>query len=306
VSERDTSEGFNPNVDPQQPNLGAMLRTARELRELTIEDLARRLRLEPRIIRHLENDQIEQLPAPAFTRGYVRSIAKELNIEIGPLLAILDLRFESEPPALADFKTRAPIQITSDSSIIRYTTLALVIVTVVMVALWWRSNDNAMLEGADTLVGEQSDSPHALGMPLLEDEEQALEYPIEEDFYSAEPQLEQDIDATEASLANDIPIALAPTIAANEDSGDVEPDVIEIVTLQEAWIDVRDALGTRLYFDFGHPGQDIRLSGTAPYALTIGNAEQVSVQFNGQVVALDEFSNEGVARFNLGAATSPP
>ena len=55
---RDRHAGSLPEGD-----LGAVLRRARERRDLDLEELARRLRLEPRVLRMLENNLFEELPA---------------------------------------------------------------------------------------------------------------------------------------------------------------------------------------------------------------------------------------------------
>ena len=119
MTEPDDKDTVWEKEDAGEANLGAILCEAREQRNLSVLDLARCLRLNSRVIEYLEANQFDQLPAPAYVRGYIRSIAKELEIDSTSLIAIYDLRFRSEPPSLVDFASRAPVQITSDSNIIR-------------------------------------------------------------------------------------------------------------------------------------------------------------------------------------------
>jgi cytoskeleton protein RodZ len=288
VTENDNSGGFSPSGDPVRANLGEMLRHARELRELSLEDLAHCLRLEPRIIRHLENDQFDQLPAPAFTRGYVRSIAKELDIDSAPLLAVLDLRFKTEPPPLSDFESRAPVEMTSDSGIIRYTTVGLVIVIIVMVALWWRAHDDPGLKPQTATQAQSTADPATAPLPY------DFEIVVHPDtpFYRLAPAKKTTAPATGVGLAADVLDAGSPAPSAT--------DAIVITTREDAWIDVRDAIGARLFYDLARSGREVRLSGIAPYALTIGNAPAVSVEFRGRTIALEPYSEGGIARFELG------
>jgi transcriptional regulator with XRE-family HTH domain len=123
--------------------IGETLRRAREQRGISRDDLARSLRLERRILICLENDELDQLAAPAFVRGYVRSLCKELAIDSAPLLEYLDGRFGGAVPALADFSSRAPAQITGQSDIVRYTTAIVALVMVVLMVLWWQSHEQA-------------------------------------------------------------------------------------------------------------------------------------------------------------------
>lgn len=299
----DTDSSGAPAGDSSQTNLGELLRVARKARDLTADDLARSLRLEPRIVSQLENNQFDQLPAPAFTRGYVRSIARELNIDSAPLIAILDARYAAEPPPLADFESRAPTQITSDSTIIRYTSVALVIVMIILVALWWRANDGELV--FDTTEPVDESAPVQPATPPLDYEFETVTHP-DQPFYNAPPE--------PAALA--LPPVAAPDAAEtmNADTGSELPadepaaadDVIVISAKEDAWVEVRDALGTRLYYNLVRPGSDARLRGTAPYTLTIGNSPAATVLFRGEAVALEQYSTDGIARFELGTTTATP
>ena len=123
-------------AEPAEPGeLGSLLRSAREERELSVEDLAHRLRLEPRIMKALEREDFDRLPPPAFVRGYLRAIAKEYGVDCAIFLTVFDRRAGNEEPELSDFKSRAPLQMTSESQLVRYTTVAVVLLLVAMVAL---------------------------------------------------------------------------------------------------------------------------------------------------------------------------
>ena len=139
----ETPEEVSESPVAGQSDLGAMLREARTLRDLSMDDLARRLRLEQRVVRLLENNQFDQLGAPAFIRGYLRSIARELEIDSGPLIAVFDLKSAGEPPPLVDFETRPRPQVTSETTVVRYTSIALALGMVALIVLWWRSHDTA-------------------------------------------------------------------------------------------------------------------------------------------------------------------
>src|SRR5512137_354011 len=84
---------------------GATLRQAREAAGLPPEALAQRLRLEPRVIEALEAEAYDRLPGPAFTKGYIRSVAKELGIDPAPLLAQYTSLSNVAEPTLADFES---------------------------------------------------------------------------------------------------------------------------------------------------------------------------------------------------------
>ncbi|MEQ8660576.1 MAG: helix-turn-helix transcriptional regulator [Gammaproteobacteria bacterium] len=141
MNETELAEAAEPAGTVEPGELGRLLHSAREARGLSVEDLAHLLRLEPRIVRALESEDFERLPPPAFVRGYLRAIAKEYGMESAAFLGVFEQRAGNEEPELADFKSRAPLQMTSETNLVRYTTLALVLLLVVMVVLWWRAHD---------------------------------------------------------------------------------------------------------------------------------------------------------------------
>jgi Helix-turn-helix domain len=80
---------------------GERLKRERELREVSLEEVAKGTRIAERFLQALENERWDRLPAGVFGRGFVRSIARYLGLSEENLLAEYDLaRGESaNPPA---------------------------------------------------------------------------------------------------------------------------------------------------------------------------------------------------------------
>lgn len=68
-------------------SLGSYLRKERELRHLSVAEVAQATRIPVRLLRHLENDDIEELPADVFVRGHLRAYARVLGIAPEELLS---------------------------------------------------------------------------------------------------------------------------------------------------------------------------------------------------------------------------
>jgi cytoskeleton protein RodZ len=68
-----------PSLDEPRP--GQDLRAARERAGVSRESMAERLRLAPAQFDALEHDAYEELPPPAFVRGYFRAYARELGLD---------------------------------------------------------------------------------------------------------------------------------------------------------------------------------------------------------------------------------
>ena len=61
--------------------LGRWLRQERELRQLSLEELAATTRIPLRMLQHIEEDRHEQLPGDVFARGFLRSYARAVGLD---------------------------------------------------------------------------------------------------------------------------------------------------------------------------------------------------------------------------------
>lgn len=67
-------------------DIGITLRNGRVQRGLTIDQAAHETRISPRFLEALEAEQFDELPAPVYVRGFLRSYANFLNLDAAPLL----------------------------------------------------------------------------------------------------------------------------------------------------------------------------------------------------------------------------
>ena len=82
----------------EMPLLGRRLAEAREAQGLSVEDISNRLRLSPRQIKALEEDDFTLLPDAMITRGFIRNYARLLELDPEPLLEAYRAHVPSEPP----------------------------------------------------------------------------------------------------------------------------------------------------------------------------------------------------------------
>jgi cytoskeleton protein RodZ len=77
--------------------IGSTLRGARVQRGLTIEQVAQDTRISARFLEALEAETFEDLPAPVYVRGFLRSYANFLHVDPAPLLESLALGQGASP-----------------------------------------------------------------------------------------------------------------------------------------------------------------------------------------------------------------
>lgn len=69
---------------------GARLKKAREALSLTIEQVAERLKILPRVLLAIEADHYKELPEPVYVRGYLRLYADLVSLPADEIIARFD------------------------------------------------------------------------------------------------------------------------------------------------------------------------------------------------------------------------
>src|SRR5215470_14062476 len=74
---------------PAADGPGARLKAARETAGLSLDQAAQQLKLAPRQVKAIEDEDFAHLPGRTFTRGFVRNYARLLNLDPEGLLALM-------------------------------------------------------------------------------------------------------------------------------------------------------------------------------------------------------------------------
>ena len=135
---------------------GAYLRKAREEAQMSVNKVATALLLNSHTVEALEADSYERLPAPTFVRGYLRGYARVLGLPSRPILEMYD-RQGFEPPALTTDVAESSQAHTSDV-VVRFVTYAVAVVLVVLVGLWWHSQEDGGIGIAGDLFDRSADT----------------------------------------------------------------------------------------------------------------------------------------------------
>lgn len=89
---------------------GRMLRRAREAKNLTVAAIATQMNLDLRTIEALERDDLANLPAPIFVRGYLRGYARLVDLREAEVLDAYQAQAPREPEPRAVGMSSAPLR----------------------------------------------------------------------------------------------------------------------------------------------------------------------------------------------------
>ncbi|MFC3533802.1 helix-turn-helix domain-containing protein [Vogesella facilis] len=268
--------------------IGQQLRSAREAQGLSLLDVVDRLKLSPRQLEAIEAGQFDRLPGVTFVRGFVRNYARFLELDSSGLMALLDEQFppvKLEPAAVA---TAAPAAPQSGSGKGWLWLLPLLLAG--GVAGWWQFSQQPAA----------SSEPQALPLEMA-----TASAPLAE---ASVPLSEVQLDASAvqaAPLPASAPAVVAPVVAAAKAVASAPVAAaageksVRLTTRQESWVTVTDASGKKLIYGLLPAGSDKQANGVPPFKLTIGNAAQVELSYDGAAVDLKSKIRGTTAKLEL-------
>ncbi len=67
-------------------SLGSYLRSERELRQISLEEVAQTTRIPLRMLQRIEEDHLDELPGDVFARGFLKSYASTVGLDEDDIL----------------------------------------------------------------------------------------------------------------------------------------------------------------------------------------------------------------------------
>jgi len=278
--------------------VGAMLRERRIELSMSQADVANFVKLPVRRIEAMENERWEELPDGPFLRGFLKNIARALNLDAATLMDRVDdslIRSRNPESILVpQGTTRAMLPQRSGPAAEHRAGRPLVfgafVCALVAALIAWsgtESFERAVGSSRRLVEGPAASAPQQLAAPATSDA------PVVKQGGS------ESVAAT-APGASAGPDALAHPASSTEATARAE--AAKALTLhfnEESWVEVRAADGRLLLQRLNPPGTEQTIDGEGPFTLIVGNAKGVALQFRGQPIDLSPYTRDQVARLTL-------
>ncbi|MCF2856886.1 DUF4115 domain-containing protein [Pseudoalteromonas sp. SMS1] len=310
-------------------SLGQTLATARAQQNLSLEDIAGRLKLNHTQLTKLEQDEYQSLGPETFVRGYIKSYSALLGLDSEQVLSLYQSPHVPEQKRNMKSFSRRTEKEAHDSRLMTVSYIV-AIVFVGLSALWWwqtASNSDSVeesnfipdtrsaIEAQDINASEQSalefqpalsetasvpDSPVAPpesdvntseAVPTMSSSPDTEQVHVEEQ----QAPLEQQTETADVVASSSTPM---PTSAANN----AEPATVSQVVMhftEDSWVEIFDATQERIAFGVKKAGYTMTVSGMAPFSVVLGKHQVVSIELDGQPVDISGLPRNRLAKFNL-------
>ncbi len=280
---------------------------AREARGLSLEDLARQLKLHPRQVAALEEGRFDALPGMPFVRGVIRGYGRVLEVDVDALLANIGHHAEVAPlrPSVTlqtDIPQSGMLGFAGGGSGSRWPWVVLGLLGVVAVALFFgRQGDLSQVSSwvpvDESRNGSRPASP--AGAPGTTTETLSL------GPGGARP---ADAAGTAAPVPSPVPVPPVPAPVASEPPSAAAPEPppppsprnLKLTFDRDAWVDIRREDGATLLQGNQRAKSVKQFETTSALTLVVANAEKVRVEFDGKPVDLKpHIKKGGTARLTL-------
>ncbi|WP_421621384.1 RodZ domain-containing protein [Alkalilimnicola ehrlichii] len=298
---------------------GQLLARAREARGLSRKAAADALNLPLRTLEALEGDDYDNLPPLTFVKGYLRGYAQLLEIDPDRLREAL-ARLDLERPASGAQQQPGQGSSVTGGGTSRGVSLqgrrlrgwllgvsSVVVVAVIAVLAWlWLVENGVSGDSEAPPVAEEGTAPseEAPAEAVVSDELAERRLPEAVDEVVPEASVPDDTGA-DVSVPETLEPPVVPEVEAEPEPAVAEPepepvpDGLVLHISGTTWLEVRDEDGERLMVGNYQGEETHQLQGEGPFALVIGNADAVRVEFQGDAVDLAPHTRGNVARLTI-------
>jgi cytoskeleton protein RodZ len=303
-----------------QSTAGARLRAAREATGLSVDAVAQQLKLAPRQVKAIEDDDWQRLPGRTFVRGFTRNYARFVHIDPDAVLALLpapDAAPALERPALAASRRpmgEIPVERVTKPSAARWLVPLLVILIIAAIAYFQLVRSSFHLPALlSSLVQHDTESAPAsavsdtaatpgsglspLPNPVVQPGAPGTSADAGASGNAARSVPGSAVTVLPTPSPADTPAAAATTPAS---AAAAPADTPLVLTFKgTSWAEVKDARGRVVLQMTGGAGMTQTISGTPPLELSLGNARDVDVKFRGQALDLTPYTRGNIAHVSL-------
>ncbi len=118
---------------------GDLLQAARIQQGISVEDIARQMNLNARILQSIEDDDYGEIQSPIFMRGYLRTYARLVGVDEDNIIKLFGEFYHANDPDIKSIGNTAP-EISSNDIRVKWMTYAVILGLVGLLSVWWVNN----------------------------------------------------------------------------------------------------------------------------------------------------------------------
>ncbi|GLX84483.1 membrane protein [Thalassotalea loyana] len=307
---------------------GRLLGDARKAKGLSVEDVAEKLNFRIGLVKEIEADEFDRSLPSTFNRGYLKNYAKLVEIPEEDVLSSFEMLgvAEKQSTEMQSFSKITEKQAQTRS--LMWLSYLILAVLVGSTLVWFyqyqkdiaeksveidsqrEANEQGVATTQNTaeINSDLTDTMTTASQPSVDD---PLTTPAGEqvtpsnDESALAQQVVNTIDETQTELATSIneaePVEVAPETQAPVETlpTEVVEDVAIFTFSGDCWVNIYDATGERVAWGVKKTDYVMTIKGQAPFNVTLGKPELVTIEFAGQAIDMSRFNAGNIAKFTL-------
>lgn len=307
---------------------GRLLGDARKAKGLSVEDVAEKLNFRIGLVKEIEADEFDRSLPSTFNRGYLKNYAKLVEIPEEDVLSSFEMLgvAEKQSTEMQSFSKITEKQAQTRS--LMWLSYLILAVLVGSTLVWFyqyqkdiaeksveidsqreaNEQDVATTQNTAEINRDLTDTMTTASQPSVDGE---LTTPAGEqvtpsnDESALAQQVVNTIDEAQTELATSIneakPVEVAPETQAPVETlpTEVVEDVAIFTFSGDCWVNIYDATGERVAWGVKKTDYVMTIKGQAPFNVTLGKPELVTIEFAGQAIDMSRFNAGNIAKFIL-------
>ena len=309
---------------------GRLLSDARKAKGLSIDQVAEQLNFRKGLVKEIEDDHFDRSLPSTFNRGYLKNYAKLVDVPEEDVLSSFEMLgvAEKQSTEMQSFSKITEKQAQTRSLMwLSYLILAVLLGSTLVWFYQYQSSikeksvtiDAKVNENIATPLNEPTEMPPSTqptGVNEQVDQQlpsaqignieesstgeiaktaaDTLDESTQQAIVSAEnsiSQAKQTADLSDVLQTAELPIQDVPLAVVEE--------VVVFTFSGDCWVNIYDATGERIAWGVKKTDYVMTIKGVAPFNVTLGKPELVSIDFAGQSVDMSQFSAGNIAKFTL-------
>ena len=310
---------------------GAILKEARETGGLTEQQVADKLNFRLRLVQNIEVDIFDRSLPEAFNRGYLKSYAKLVNISETVVLNSYDqlAEVQSQCAGMQSFSKGTEKQ--AEHKLLMWITYLILAIFLTATVVWWLQTpseqpepieaENVNLVAKASATNETNNNIPTTTSAItnesnLDDSGVTENNAVSEgETFDVNDELNtstenatntETVNIETEQLDNGVSSAIpSETVESSNDESITEESETSLIAnvvftfSGDCWVNIYDATGERIAWGVKKSGYVMKISGQAPFSITLGKPELVAIDYNDLAVDMTGFNAGNIAKFSL-------
>ena len=287
---------------------GKRLCEARESRQLSREEVGHHLRLDPSLIRALEEDDYGKLPSPSYICGYLRSYARLLKLDEREIVSAYSKGQEISSALIPENINILPGK-KHRYSAIKWLVVLILLASLIGAGLWLLERPDVLekLDGTErqssmsapaSVPNEQPDegAPIAIAQ-AIRDAKEAGPVTVTDGIAAADTQADV---TPQADTSAQVKEESGDQAGAQAEQNAAKPVALRMHFRDDSWTEILDGEGNRVIYRLVRKGANLDIDAQPPFTILLGNAPYVDVYFRDALFDHARFHRNEIAYFRIG------